>query len=136
MNAQDKADVEKLFKELMKNDFSKRIGDTPTDSLQLANKKYVDNKSSGGLAINGVASTPFPPGWTVSRTAQGTYLINHTLNTSRYSVVATVFGASATIATVNNRGGSNFVINTWTTAGAATDANVFFLVTLSSISLV
>lgn len=42
MTPQDKKEIEKLIDLITKNNFSKRIGDTPTDSLQLTNRKYVN----------------------------------------------------------------------------------------------
>lgn len=42
MNSEDKKEMEKIAQRILKRDFSKRIGDTPTESLQLTNRKYVD----------------------------------------------------------------------------------------------
>lgn len=42
MTPQDKKEIEKLIDLITRNNFSKRIGDTPTDSLQLTNRKYVN----------------------------------------------------------------------------------------------
>jgi hypothetical protein len=42
INEQDKKEIEQIIDEKVKNDFSKRIGDTPTDNLQLVNRKYVN----------------------------------------------------------------------------------------------
>lgn len=42
MNDQDKQEVIKIAKQVLSKDFSKRIGDTPTDNLQLVPRKYVN----------------------------------------------------------------------------------------------
>lgn len=34
--------IKKLIRDEVANSFNKRIGDTPTDALQLVNKKYVN----------------------------------------------------------------------------------------------
>lgn len=49
MNTEDKREVEKIAKQILNKSFSKRIGDTPTDSLQLVNRKYVT--LNGTLAL-------------------------------------------------------------------------------------
>lgn len=49
MNEQDKQEVIKIAKQILNKSFSKRIGDTPTDSLQLVNRKYVN--LNGTLAL-------------------------------------------------------------------------------------
>lgn len=52
MTPEDKREVEKLIDRKSGNNFSKRIGDTPTDALQLVPKKYVDSKLSGVAGSN------------------------------------------------------------------------------------
>ncbi len=42
MDEQDKKDIKKMIKDSSKKNFDKRIGDTPTDNLQLVPRKYVN----------------------------------------------------------------------------------------------
>lgn len=49
MNQQDKREIEKIVHQALLNDYSKRIGDTPTDNLQLVPRKYVN--LNGTLAL-------------------------------------------------------------------------------------
>lgn len=42
MNQEDKKEVETIAKQILNKSFSKRIGDTPTDALQLTPRKYVN----------------------------------------------------------------------------------------------
>lgn len=42
MNQEDKKEVENIAKQVLNKSFSKRIGDTPTDALQLTPRKYVN----------------------------------------------------------------------------------------------
>ena len=39
---EDKNEIEKMIELASKSDFNKRIGDTPTDTLQLVNRRYVN----------------------------------------------------------------------------------------------
>lgn len=83
---------------------TRKRGDTPTDALHLTPKKYVDSRIIGGLVISdGTKGTPFPTGWTSSRSGTGTYVITHNLNTTNYIVTAnsaTTTTASIQIVTV------------------------------------
>lgn len=50
LTPQDIADVRKISGEVLRGSFtSKRVGDTPTDALQLVPKKYVDSSSTSVL---------------------------------------------------------------------------------------
>lgn len=49
MNLEDKREVEKIANQVLTNNFGKRIGDTPTDALQLVPRKYVN--LNGTLAL-------------------------------------------------------------------------------------
>lgn len=54
---------------------------------------YTLRTSYGGAFDSaGTAGTPFPTGWTVSKTGTGTYLITHNLGTTSYTVAATPLG--------------------------------------------
>ena len=85
--------IKNLIDQRLSNSFVKKIGDTPTDALQLANKKYVDGKASkvyfGVVASDGSAIN-LPSGWTSSRTGTGDFVVTHNLAASSngYGVVA------------------------------------------------
>lgn len=49
MNDQDKKETEKIVKDTFKKFSNRRIGDTPTDNLQLVPRKYVN--LNGTLAL-------------------------------------------------------------------------------------
>lgn len=90
MDDETKKYIEQTVTDNSKNSFDKRIGDTPTDSLQLVNKKYL---AMGHVKNTGAyAPSPYfvPPRWTASKTATGTYVITHTLNTTDYGVMITM----------------------------------------------
>lgn len=92
----DEQNIKKLIKQELKSVFyQKRIGDTPTDALQLVNKKYVDSKSSGyvGSVTSSGTSTFLPSGWTVAHTSTGVYTITHNLGTTNYAVNVTGTGS-------------------------------------------
>lgn len=40
---EDKKEVQKMIDSSSKGEFDKRIGDTPTDDLQLVNRRYVNS---------------------------------------------------------------------------------------------
>ena len=91
----EKQEVQKMIDLDVKRAFDKRIGDTPTDDLQLVNKKYCDaNVPEAGffglVNSDGTSGTPFPTGWTSTRTAQGRYQIDHNLGSTNYVVLLTI----------------------------------------------
>ena len=42
IDPQSKKEIEKMIETMVKGSFDKKIGDTPTDSLQLVNRRYVN----------------------------------------------------------------------------------------------
>lgn len=42
LQPEDKKEIAKMISTELSNSFSRRIGDTPTDNLQLVNRKYVN----------------------------------------------------------------------------------------------
>ena len=52
MNEQDKKEVEFIAKQVLRKDFSKRIGDTPTDNLQLTPRGYINLSGTTALRPN------------------------------------------------------------------------------------
>ena len=82
--------IQQMIDTTLKNSFAqKRIGDSPTDALQLAPKKYVDSRVFTGQVKSDVAGTPFPKGWSVNNGSTGNYTITHNLGTTNYSVSVT-----------------------------------------------
>jgi hypothetical protein len=72
---------------------ARKYGDTPTDSLQLANKKYVDDSLSGlsvtysGHINSGGTTGTLPTGWTVAHNGTGDYTVTHNLGVANIPVV-------------------------------------------------
>lgn len=131
----DEKEVKKLIKQELKTSFAqKRVGDTPTDALQLVNKKYVDSKSSGypGHANTAGTSTFLPTGWSISGGVTGQSTITHNLGTSNYAVVASVLPQNTiTIVNIDNAGNNSFLVKTLNQTGAtswsATNTDFFFI---------
>lgn len=117
---------------LKKSFTAKRVGDTPTDALQLTNKRYVDGRVTGGFIIaGGTAGSPFPSGWSVSKIGTGQVRVTRLVDPfvlAKYAAVVTPFSATAVFATTNNHSSSSFDINTFDSTGAAADASVYFVV--------
>lgn len=111
---------------------NKRVGDTPTDALQLTNKNYVDHRSTGGFVIaGGTAGVPFPQGWSVAKSGTGVVTITRSVDPyvlAKYSVVATPLSSTTATATINNHSKTSFDINTFNSAGSAQDISVYFVV--------
>lgn len=126
MNLDDQKEVERIAKQVLNKSFSKRIGDTPTDALQLVNKAYVDNNSGvhAGSVRSNVATSFFPSGWSVSKTGTGRYLITHNLGTTNYSVAYTLIGSFlVTIANITTKSANSFVIEFYNQTAATTWTN-------------
>lgn len=119
-NNMNEAQVKVLIQQEVAKQFSNKIvGDTPTDALQLVNKKYVDNKVlSAYVNSNGVVFY-LPTGWSVNRSIPGTYIITHNLNTVNYAVVGLT---DSTASFANNTGPVLWTVN-------APSANAFTFLT-------
>lgn len=118
--------VKKFIRDEVSKSFKKRIGDTPTDNLQLTNKRYVDGKVPfvGVVGSNGVQSAPFPTGWVSSQLGVGDYVVTHNLNSSVYSLVA---NSNAPSTQIFSKGNTTFEIQTLNSAGANVNASVNFI---------
>lgn len=83
---------------------------------------------SGEVAADGSAVS-LPAGWSVSKTATGTYRVTHNFGTTAYSVVATPLFSSDTrmTAVVLSREANRFTINTLLTVSTDTDNPFFFV---------
>lgn len=117
---------------------TKKVGDTPTDALQLVPKKYLDTKYyQGFITAFGVVGF-LPPGWTVTQTGTGLYEVFHHLGTDQYAVVVTpIYRAAldpgargAFINTIHTA--TSFIVNTCTVSdGADKDTDFFFFLAVN-----
>lgn len=111
--------------------FSQRkLGDTPTDALQLVNKKYVDGKSYVGAVVNNSAGTLFPTSWVCSANTTGSYTITHNLNTVAYAVLIepiNLLAKNDNVAhTVSTIGANSFTVTFVQSNSPTTDINTDF----------
>lgn len=87
-----KEEIQKLIDDSLKETMlfsTTKYGDTPTDALQLANRKYVDSRTyTGYINANGTAGF-LPNGWTSSKSATGTYVITHNFGNKNYTAQVT-----------------------------------------------
>lgn len=139
-------DVKRIVNDILKSSFSqKRLGDRPTDALQLANKRYVDNAAAtlGGKVFGGVVTAAgaaggiFPSGWSISKLSTGRYQINHTLATNAYAVTATVNDSTkVTILNIEGPDAAKFLVECLNQTGATTwtdaDTQFYFIVTTAA----
>lgn len=91
-------EIQKMIDESIASELAfskKKIGDTPTDALQLVNKKYIDGRIYAGFVnVDGTPGTPFPVGWTSAVSGSPNIDVTHNLGTTAYSVVTTAFYSS------------------------------------------
>lgn len=57
LKPEDKKEIENMIQIEVKNNFNKRIGDTPTDNLQLTPRKYVNMNGSVASRPSSVIAT-------------------------------------------------------------------------------
>lgn len=111
--------------------FGKRIGDTPTDALQLVNKKYVDDNASsvfpGAVSNSTSAGTPFPSGWTVSNNTTGVCTITHNLGTINYAV-SILPQAGDIVPNIQSKGANSFQVRTDLNATTPSNTSFDFIV--------
>lgn len=133
METQDKKDVQKMIDLQSKKDFRKRIGDTPTDALQLVNKKYVDSskKVFGGAVDSTGVAIALPPGWTSIKNSTGDYTVTHNLATTAYIVVACI-GIGVRFLALSTQLSNTFGINTYNNTNTLADGPFNFILTLTS----
>lgn len=106
-------------------------GDTPTDDLQLVNKKYVDSHSSttygGILAANGVGT--LPTGWSAVHNSTGSYTITHNLGTTSYTVTAALFAGSTGYVIPQDHLINTFNVFTYNVSSSSADTAFSFILT-------
>ena len=121
---EDKKEIEDMIRLASRQDFRRRIGDTPTEDLHLVNKKYVDDNAStvyaGRVADDGSAVN-LPSGWTSAKTGTGQYTVTHNLGTTAYGVAG--LSTSANQATINLSAinANDFRVITWNNTPTNTD---------------
>lgn len=134
MTLEDTQQMEAIAKRVLKDNFSKRIGDTPTDAFQLVPKKYVDDAvlSAGGYSgrvdSGGAAGTPFPTGWTSVKNSTGNYTVTHNLGTTAYAPVVSAVGSTAVTARVPGINANNVQVYTTDSAGSLVDSAFSFII--------
>lgn len=130
-------DVQDIVNKTLKGSFTnKRIGDTPTDALQLVPKSYVDRSiasiASAGYAGRvdsaGAAGNPFPSGWTSTRNSLGSYTVTHNLGTTAYSPVVSAVGSTAVTARVPTISSNTVQVYTTDSAGSLADSAFSFII--------
>jgi len=83
----------------------------------------------GEVTSNGTAGTPFPTGWTASRTSEGVYLVTHNLSgSSDYTVQATMDDTTEANRVVIERDSNSFDIEVTDENGDPDDGGVNFIV--------
>ena len=93
--------------------------------------RCMRNGYVGAFDSAGNTGTPFPTGWSLSKTGTGTYLITHNLGTTSYAVVATPLGAY-NIVQVASRNSNTFELYAVDRAtGGASNTGMNFILTLS-----
>lgn len=130
-----KEEVQTMIDKTLKGSFTyRRVGDTPTDALQLTPKSYVDKSvaSSGGYAGRvdsaGVAGTPFPAGWTSVRNSLGSYTVTHNLGTTAYAPVVSAVGSTAVTARVPTIANNSVQVFTTDATGSLADSAFSFII--------
>ena len=79
--------------------------------------KVASSTSYFGIVASGVASTPFPSGWSVTKNSTGDYTITHNLGTTTYAVLTTEEGSQTLVWPVISKGANSFEVlgNDYTT---------------------
>lgn len=109
MEESDKKEIQRMVDLSVEASYSKRVGDTPTDALQLVPKKYVDDIVGGsyaGYVNENLIGNILPTGWSATNPTLGTYTITHNLGTTSYSVVAS--SDRTDISYISNVGSNSF----------------------------
>lgn len=108
----------------------KKLGDTPTEALQLANKHYVDSHTGvkgyfGSVASDGTAVS-LPVGWTSVKNGSGDYTVTHDLGTNNVGVTVnpmTAFG----ITKITAVGANSFEVQFVNDSGSTVDSTFIFI---------
>lgn len=135
IDPEDKNTIQNMITLSSKKEFNKRIGDTPTDNLQLVNKKYCDNNKTpifSGAVDSGGSGITIPSGWTSTHNSTGDYSVTHNLNigATKYVVVASI-GIGIRFLAVSLQTSTRFDINTYDKTGTLADGPFQFTLSLA-----
>lgn len=135
IDSNDKKNIQDMIHLQSKKDFQKRIGDTPTDNLQLVNKKYCDNNKTtiySGAVSSGGSGITLPSGWTSTHNSTGDYSVSHNLNVgaTKYVVTACI-GVGVRFLAVSLQSSIRFDINTYDKTGTLADGPFQFTLSLA-----
>lgn len=120
----DEQQIRQIINDILSDSFAKRIGDTPTDALQLVNKKYVDaHKGYAGRVADTGAAILLPKGWSSVQNGTGDYTVTHNLGNTNYSVVINLDGGRA--ATIIDASANSF---RYQTIGGSFNEIAYFIV--------
>lgn len=134
MTPEIKAYIDQAIKEALAFSTPK-YGDTPTDVLQLANKKYVDGRVYVGAWTDSTSFiTPvfLPTGWSVVKNSTGNYTVTHNLNRTDYSVAAMNNAYIPVLTDVSNQLNTFGILLRDISTGAAANNNVWFILAVKS----
>lgn len=88
---------------------------------------------SGSIIDNGSTAapgTPFPTGWSVSRTSAGVIKVTHNLGTTSYVVIPTTTNGAESLADIDALATNTFTIGLYDPAsGSRVDCNSAFILT-------
>lgn len=136
----DKKEIRKMFSLSSTREFNKRIGDTPTDNLQLVPKKYLVSYVSstiGGIkatyagSVNsGGTAIALPAGWSSVKNSTGDYSVTHNLGITAYIAVACI-GVGVRFLAVSAQTSTRFDINTYDNTNTLADGPFQFTLTLT-----
>lgn len=83
---------------------------------------------TGLVTSGGSASTPFPTGWSVQKTATGAYAVTHNLGHQNYSIIIFAYGTQLRAVSITNKSDDTFAILIKDSGGTDTDNIFYFMV--------
>ena len=112
-----------------------KYGDTPTDALQLVNKKYVDGRVYVGAWVDtgaGINTVFLPTGWSVVKNSTGNYTVTHNLRRTDYCVAAMNNAYIPVLVDIANQSNTFGILLRDLTTGAPANNNVWFILAVKS----
>lgn len=134
MTPEIKAYIDQAIKEALAFSTPK-YGDTPTDVLQLANKKYVDGRVYVGAWVDTGATVDavfMPTGWSVVKNSTGNYTVTHNLNRTDYSVAAMNNAFIPVLINTTNQLNTFGILLRDISTGSPANNNVWFILAVKS----
>lgn len=98
----------------------------------LGNSKFIGNFYFGRV-VSDTLTTPYPLGWTISKSATGVYVITHNLNNSNFVVLTSIVDSNGGITNPFSKTSTTFTVKTgFISAGSYTaqDSNFDFILML------